>query len=79
MNGDTKWADAIAKDVAEVDKFEVVKLILKEASSPPGYKRISNSFVCHKKLDLRRKTSIVFCGHRTDPPNDFCYSGVVPL
>jgi len=55
----------MAKELAEVNEFEVFKVLAKGASPPPGYKRIPYSFVFDVKFDLRRKARIVAGGHRT--------------
>ncbi len=69
----------MAKELAEVNKFEVFKVFSKGKSPPPGYKRIPYSFVFDVMLDLRRKARIVATGCRIGPTGESCYSGVVPI
>ena len=76
LNGDTKWADAIRKEMENVrlafriaDDGEVV---------PIGYQRIR----CHmifdiKQEDFRRKARLVAGGHTTEAPATLTYASVV--
>ncbi len=75
-NGNTLWADAIKKEMANVrlafritDDGEVI---------PPGYQRIR----CHmifdiKQEDFRRKARLVAGGHTTTAPATITYASVV--
>ncbi len=67
----------MAKELAEVNEFEVFKVLANGGLAPPGYKRIPYSIVFDVKFDLRRKAMIVVGGLRTDSLGNSCYSGVV--
>ncbi len=43
------------------------------------YRQIPYPFAFDVQFDLRRKARIVAGGHRTDPPNESCYSTAVPI
>ena len=45
--------------------------------TPVGYKKIPYHFVFDVKIDGFRKVRLVAGGHRTDPPEENIYSGVV--
>ena len=46
---------------------------------PEGFKRIPYHFVFDVKIDGQRKARLVAGGHRTEPPKEDTYSGVVSL
>ena len=46
---------------------------------PPGYKLIPYHCVYDVKFDGRRKCRLVAGGHRTDPPKEDIFSGVVSM
>ena len=50
-----------------------------DETTPAGYKRIPYHFVFDVKIDGQRKARLVAGGHRTDPPKEDTYSGVVSL
>jgi hypothetical protein len=75
-NGNTLWADAIAKEMREV---RIAFNILPDGGSAPiGYQKIP----CHmvfdvKKEDFRRKARLVAGGHLTEAPATITYASVV--
>lgn len=77
-NGDTRWWDAIMKEMANVrvafQKFEGEKQDL-----PPGFQEIKCHMIFDVKLgeNFRRKARYVAGGHVTDPPATTTYSSVV--
>ena len=78
-SGNTMWADAIKKELAEIDECDVFKPLPSGVKAPIGYKRIPYHFVFDVKFDLRRKARLVGGGHRTDPPGESVFSGVVSI
>jgi hypothetical protein len=77
-NGNTYWRDAINKELAEIDQYDTFHLA-PDGDLPEGYKRIPYMIVFDVKFDLRRKARLVAGGHRTDPPPEDVYSGVVMI
>ena len=77
-NGDTRWWDAIMKEMANVrvafSKFQGEKKDL-----PPGFQEIKCHMIFDVKLgeNFRRKARYVAGGHVTDPPATTTYSSVV--
>ena len=75
-NGNTLWADAIAKEMKNVKiAFDILP---DGAYAPRDYQRV----VCHmifdvKMEDFRRKARLVAGGHLTDTPKCMTYSSVV--
>ncbi len=75
-NGNTFWADAIAKEMKDVRV--AFKLLLDGQSAPIGYQKIS----CHMIVDIKmadfcRKARLVAGGHRTEAPATITYVSVV--
>ena len=75
-NGDTKWMDAIAK---EMTNFRVVFGIMKDGDRAPiGHKHINCHLIFDVKMeDFRRKARLVAGGHMTETPKCMTYSSVV--
>ena len=75
-NGDTKWMDAIAKEMTNV---RVAFEILKDGyRAPIGHKQIKCHLVFDVKMeDFRRKARLVDGGHMTETPKCMTYSSVV--
>ena len=72
--GTTFWADAIAKEMKNVNiAFEVME----DGTPPVGYKEITCHMVFDIKSSLKRKARFVAGGHLTDPPKESVYSSVV--
>ena len=75
-NGNTLWADGIAKEMTEVRKaFD----ILPEGATPPvGYQKIPCHMVFDVKMeDFKRKARLVAGGHKTEAPATITYASVV--
>jgi hypothetical protein len=75
-NGNTFWADAIAKEMKDVRV--AFKLLLDGQSAPIGYQKIS----CHMIFDIKmkyfcRKARLVAGGHRTEAPTTITYASIV--
>jgi hypothetical protein len=76
-NGDTKWADAINKEMTNVDvAFDYLK---EGEKAPPGYQMIDCHMIFDIKLDntFTRKARMVAGGHMTKPPSTLTYASVV--
>ena len=77
-NGDTKWWDAICKEMKNVrpacEKWE-----RKESELPPGFQKIKCHFIFDIKMaeNFRRKARLVANGNETDAPATLTYSSVV--
>jgi hypothetical protein len=78
-NGNTKWQDATALELDQLDEYDTFIDKGKQARGPEGYKRINCHLVFDCKQDLRHKARFVAGGHMTAPPRDSVYSGVVSL
>jgi hypothetical protein len=74
-NGDTKWYDAIMKEMGNV---RVAFRALEPGETVPvGHKRIPIRMIFEIKMDFSRKARLVAGGHLTDPPTSLTYSSVV--
>ncbi len=78
-NGNTKWTDAIATEINQIQEYQTFKSLGKQGKPPDGYKRIRVHFVFDVKHDGRHKARLVADGHLTEEPTDSIYSGVVSL
>jgi hypothetical protein len=75
-NGDTKWQDAITKEMKNV--MIAFKMIGKGAESPPGYQKIRCHLIFDVKMDnFARKARMVAGGHTTETPLSLTYASVV--
>jgi hypothetical protein len=75
-NGNTFWADAIAKEMKDV--HVAFKILLDGQSAPIGYQKIP----CHmmfdiKMEDFKRKARLIAGGHMTKAPATITYASVV--
>jgi hypothetical protein len=75
-NGNTLWADTIAKEMKDV---RVAFEILPDGQSAPiGYQKIPCHMIFNVKMeDFRRKARLVAGGHRTEGPTTITYDSVV--
>ena len=80
-NGNTKYADAIATELKQIDEYQTFQDLgpATKTRPPEGYKRIRVHLVFDIKHDGRHKARLVADGHRTDVPLESVYSGVVTL
>ena len=78
-NGTTKFADAEAFELKQLQGYDSFKDLGKGAPVPEGYKAIPCHFVYDVKHDGRHKARFVAGGHRTDTPVDSVYSSVTSL
>jgi len=75
-NGNTLWADAIAKEMKNV---RVAFRILPDGQTAPiGYQKIPCHMIFDIKMeDFKRKARLVAGGHKTDAPATMTYASVV--
>jgi len=75
-NGNTLWADAIAKEMKNVKiAFDILE---DGVDAPRGHKQIRCHMIFDIKMeDFRRKARLVAGGHLTDTPKCLTYSSVV--
>ena len=80
-NGNTKYADAIATELKQIDEYNTFEDLGPAAKCrpPEGYKRIRVHLVFDIKHDGRHKARLVADGHLTEVPLESVYSGVVTL
>ena len=78
-NGNTKWQDAVDKELAQIDEYETFEDKGPNFKPGPDWKKIAAHLTFAVKHDGRRKARLVAGGHLTDTPIDSVYSSVVPL
>ena len=78
-NGNTRWQDAEAGELAQLQEYSVFIDKGKNAPAPVGYKKIKVHFVYAVKHDGRHKARLVAGGHLTEIPLESVYSSVVSL
>ena len=78
-NGNTLWADAIDTEFKQINEYETFWVLEEHELMPKGYKRIPYHCIFDVKFDEQRKCRLVAGGHRTDPPKEDTYSGVVSM
>jgi len=75
-NGNTLWADAIAKEMRDVRV--AFKILPDGQPAPVGYQRIPCHMIFDIKMeDFRRKARLVAGGHMTKAPATITYASVV--
>ena len=78
-NGNTKWQDAEAMELAQIDEYETFDDRGETRTPPEGYKKIRVHMVYDIKHDGRHKARLVADGQLTEVPLDSVYSSVVSL
>ena len=78
-NGNTKWQDCTALEMAQIDEYEAFQDKGKGFKPGPDWKKINVHLVYAVKHDGRHKARLVAGGHLTDTPVDSVYSSVVSL
>jgi hypothetical protein len=73
------WKQAITTELDQINEYKTFRILEDHEYTPTGYKRILYHFVFDVKIDGRRKARLVAGGHRTEPPKEDTYSGVVSL
>ena len=78
-NGDTKWSDAIEKELKQIDDYDTFRVVEDSEPIDNAYKQIPYHMIYDVKFDLRRKARLVAGGNHTEPPKEDVYSGVVGM
>jgi hypothetical protein len=78
-NGKTKWQDAVALELDQLDECDALIDKEKQVHAPNGFKQSNCHFVFDCKQDLRHKARLVAGGHMTASPRDSVCSGIVSL
>ena len=73
------WKQALQAELDQINEYKTFRVLKDDEPTPAGYKRIPYHFVFDVKIDGQRKACLVAGGHRTDPPKEDTYSGVVSL
>ena len=76
---ETLWFNAIETELKQINDYETFRVLEDNEPMPLGYKRIPYHCVFDVKFDGRRKCRLVAGGHRTDPPKEDIFSGVVSM
>ena len=63
----------------QINDYETFRVLENHELMPVRYKRIPYHCVFDVKFDGRRKCRLVAGGHRTDPPKEDIFSGVVSM
>ncbi len=75
-NGNTFWADAIAKEMKDI--CVAFKILLDGQSAPIGYQKIPCHMIFDIKMDnFRHKARLVAGGHMTKAPATITYASIV--
>jgi len=78
-NGNDLWKEAIQKELAQLEEFQVFRALGEGEKLPEGYKQVPYHIVFDVKFDLRRKARLVANGNWTDVVQEDIYSGVVGM
>ena len=62
-NGNTMWRDAIKTELAQLEEFQVFRLLAEGETIPDGYKQIPYHIVFDVKFDLRYQARLVADGN----------------
>ena len=73
------WTEAINAELDQINEYKTFRVLKYDEPIPSGYKKIPYHFVFDVKIDGQRKARLVAGGHRTDPPKEDTFSGVVSL
>ena len=76
---ETLWHQAIEAELQQINDYQTFRVLEDDEPIPLGYKRIPYHCVYDVKFDGRRKCRLVAGGHRTDPPKEDIFSGVVSM
>ena len=77
-NGNTKWADAMKKEIDQLQEFESF-ILVDEKFDLEGYTFVPMLMCFDVKFDGRHKARYVANGSQTEDPGDDIYSGVVGI
>ena len=73
------WSEAVDIELKQINDYETFRVLEDNERLPFGYKKIPYHCVFDVKFDGRRKCRLVAGGHRTDPPKEDIFSGVVSM
>ena len=77
-NGNSKWADAIAKELAELQLYDSFQVLSRGEKAPKGYQFVPMHMVFDVKYDGQHKARYVMNGNVTPVANDV-YAPVASL
>ena len=78
-DNNTLWDTSILTELKQINDYETFIVLEDNEAMPTGYKRIPYHCIYDVKFDGRRKCRLVAGGHRTDPPKEDTFSGVVSM
>ena len=78
-DGTKLWDTSINTELKQINDYETFIVLEDHEVMPSGYKRIPYHCIYDVKFDGRRKCRLVAGGHRTDPPKEDTFSGVVSM
>jgi len=79
QNGNNEWQNAINKEMKQIQEYQTFRVLENNEFLDDTYKLIPYHIVFDVKFDLRRKARLVAGGHKTNPPKEDVYSGVVSM
>ncbi len=74
-----KWKQSNQVEMKQINDYKTFITLEDGEPMPPGYKRIPYHCIYDVKFDGRYKCRLVAGGHRTDPPKEDVFSGVVSM
>jgi hypothetical protein len=78
-NQDSKWNDAIKKEIDGIQEHGTFKFLEPDSDVPEGYQLAPLRMIFDVKSDLHRKARLVVGGHKVDASGHTSYSSVVQL
>ena len=78
-NGNHAWQEAMDTELMQINKYATFRELTDGDSPPADYKKIPYQMIFDVKFDLRHKARLVAGGHKTDPPKEDIFSGVVGM
>ncbi|MGL4349062.1 MAG: hypothetical protein ACRCT2_00500, partial [Plesiomonas shigelloides] len=76
FQGEDSWRHAMDKELKQLKDYQTFKSPSSDEDLE-GFRKIPYHLVFDVKFDLRKKARLVAGGHKTDPPKEDIYSGVV--
>ena len=73
-NKSTRWQDAMALEMSQLQEYQTFTDLSKDAKAPEGFRKICVHFVFAVKHDRRHKAQLAADGHLTQTPIDSVYS-----
>ena len=78
-NGNSLWAEAIQKEMNQLDEFKTFRVLEPGDRAPEGFTFVPLHWCFDVKFDGRRKGRLVAGGNWTEPLDTDAYSGVVSI